>query len=179
MTTKPFALTTKRIALLQKMLPKTKSKIDVPKLVGCINKAGGRYTKVAAHLGCKAHSEVWDRSLEDDQYAKRAMNEFDRLTAKQVLVWFDRVEKMDRALYQLSTDLAESWLEIARQPISKLPAARGKSPAEQRATVSSGHPFGLLLNALGIQLSVKSIAEMVEYGRRRAARSELRGIALK
>lgn len=178
MTTKPFALSTKRIAQLRRMLPDAKSEINVPVLVGRINKAGCRYAKLEARLGCSSHSELWDRSLESDGYARRAMQEFDRLTAKEARVWLDRVEKMERALYQLSTDVAESWLEIAHNSLPKLLPARGKSAEEQRAAISSRHPVGLLLNALGVQLSAKSVVEIVEFGRVRAARTELKGRAL-
>lgn len=179
MNTKPFALSNKHIVQLRGMLPRSKAEIDVPRLVARINKAAGRYVRVAARLGCKPYIEIWDRSLEDGRYAKKSMNEFARLSTKQMQVWSDRVDKMDRALYQLCTDLAECWLEITHGPLPQLPSARGKTAAAQRVAISQMHPFGLLLNGLGIRISSKTTAEIVKFGKLRAARPELKGIALK
>jgi hypothetical protein len=107
------------------------------------------------------------------------MEEFDRLTVKQLRAWASREVKMDRALFQLATDVAESWLELTGKPMPKLRVTKREPSTVRRAAAIQRHPVGLLVNALGVYLSIKSVGEIVRFGQARAARTELKGVALK
>jgi len=164
-----FSLSEKQLAWLKKMLPKTKTAVDLPNLVSELERIGSRYRIALGSLGCQPSRETWDRRTASRPYEAELAREHSWLTPRKGNAMSKRVIEADRQLILLGTDLAKVWKQATGRSISGWRVSESEETRAHRAAVAAKHPLGLLLDALGVYVAGASVDELARLGKRRAA----------
>lgn len=172
MKTRQFVLSAIQISRLKKMLPKTSSTVDVPKLVSLLEQVGQRYQRAVRLLDHSPSQETWDRCMASRAYATKLSQEHSRLSLRQGVAMSDRVAKADQELVRLCSETARIWKQASGRKLPIWPAPKAREAKRDRTVVASKHPLGLMLDALGVYVSVSSIAQLARLGRRGADKPE-------